>query len=65
MAMNINRLIIFLSAQLLQNRLVATARKCMRENASLGQVYESMQEAYQQIQTPLIYQEPSARVLTL
>ena len=66
MAMNVNRLksSFFLSAQLLRNRLVATARKCMHMNASLGQVYESMQEAYQQMQTPLIYQEPSARVLT-
>ncbi|XP_075655558.1 putative boron transporter 2 isoform X4 [Castanea sativa] len=49
-----------LKHQLLRNRLVATARKCMRNNASLGQVYGSMQEAYQQMQTPLIYQEPSA-----
>jgi hypothetical protein len=48
--------------QLLRNRLVATARNCMRKNASLGQVYESMQEAYQQMQTPSVYQEPSARV---
>ena len=48
--------------QLLRNRLVAAARKCMRNNASLGQVYGSMQEAYQQMQTPLIYQEPSAQV---
>ncbi|XVF28149.1 hypothetical protein REPUB_Repub15cG0004300 [Reevesia pubescens] len=52
-----------LKQQLLRNRLVATARKCMHKNASLGQVYESMQEAYQQMQTPLIYQEPSARGL--
>ncbi|KAL4643260.1 hypothetical protein ACB092_02G080500 [Castanea dentata] len=52
-----------LKHQLLRNRLVATARKCMRNNASLGQVYGSMQEAYQQMQTPLIYQEPSARGL--
>ncbi|XVF38941.1 hypothetical protein REPUB_Repub20aG0146000 [Reevesia pubescens] len=52
-----------LKHQLLRNRLVATARKCMHKNASLGQVYESMQEAYQQMQTPLIYQEPSSRGL--
>ncbi|XP_015574752.1 probable boron transporter 2 isoform X1 [Ricinus communis] len=45
---------------LLRNRLVATARKCMSKNSSLEQVYESMQEAYQQMQTPLIYQESSA-----
>ncbi|KAJ6750189.1 hypothetical protein OIU85_000791 [Salix viminalis] len=49
--------------QILQNRLVATARKCMGKNASLGQVYGSMQEAYQHMQTPLIYQEPSAQGL--
>lgn len=35
----------------------------MHNNASLGQVYDSMQEAYQQMQSPLIYQEPSTRVL--
>lgn len=52
-----------LKHQLLRSRLVETARKCMHKNASLGQVYESMQEAYQQMQTPLIYQEPSARGL--
>lgn len=52
-----------LKHQLLRNRLVATARKCMGMNASLGQVYGSMQEAYQQMQTPLIYQEPSAQGL--
>ncbi|KAL6190786.1 hypothetical protein ACLB2K_037180 [Fragaria x ananassa] len=52
-----------LKHQLLRNRLVAAARKCMKNNASLGQVYGGMQEAYQQMQTPLIYQEPSARGL--
>ncbi|XP_022760747.1 probable boron transporter 2 isoform X2 [Durio zibethinus] len=52
-----------LKHQLLRKRLLATARKCMHKNASLGQVYESMQEAYQQMQTPLIYQEPSAQGL--
>ncbi|KAJ6763477.1 BORON TRANSPORTER 2-RELATED, partial [Salix purpurea] len=50
-----------LKHQILRNRLVATARKCMGKNASLGQVYGSMQEAYQHMQTPLIYQEPSAQ----
>uniref|UniRef100_A0A5B7AYS6 Putative HCO3-transporter family isoform 1 n=1 Tax=Davidia involucrata TaxID=16924 RepID=A0A5B7AYS6_DAVIN len=50
-----------LKHQLLRNRLLATARKCMGKNESLAQVYGSMQEAYQQMQTPLIYQEPSAR----
>ncbi|KAH7513529.1 hypothetical protein FEM48_Zijuj12G0210000 [Ziziphus jujuba var. spinosa] len=52
-----------LKHQLLRNRLVSTARKCMRKNASLGQVYGSMQEAYQQMQSPLVYQEPSSRGL--
>lgn len=48
--------------QLLRNRLVATARKSIRKNASLGQLYGNMQEAYHQMQTPLVYQEPSAGV---
>lgn len=52
-----------LKHQLLRNRLVATARKAMKMNASLGQLYGNMQEVYQQMQTPLIYQEPSARGL--
>ncbi|KAJ8766261.1 hypothetical protein K2173_022320 [Erythroxylum novogranatense] len=49
-----------LKHQLLRNRLVAAARKCMSKNASLGQVYGSMQEAYQQLQSPLVHQQPSA-----
>lgn len=53
------------SVQLLHNRLVATARKCIGQNASLEQVYGSMQEAYQQMQSPLIYQEPSSQVYGL
>lgn len=52
-----------LKQQLLRNRLVTTARKSMQKNSSLGQLYGNMQEAYQQMQTPLIYQEPSARGL--
>ncbi|KAF5455445.1 hypothetical protein F2P56_025018 [Juglans regia] len=52
-----------LKHQLLRNRLVATARKSMRKNASLGQLYGNMQEAYRQMQTPLIYQEHSTREL--
>lgn len=52
-----------LKHQLLRNRLVATARKAMKMNASLGQLYGNMQEVYQQMQTPLIYQEASARGL--
>ncbi|GMI69490.1 REQUIRES HIGH BORON 1 [Hibiscus trionum] len=52
-----------LKHQLLRNRLVATARKSISKNASLGQLYGNMQEAYQQMQTPLVYQQPSARGL--
>ncbi|KAJ6808737.1 putative boron transporter 2 [Iris pallida] len=52
-----------LKHQLLRNRLVTTARKSMGQNSSLGQVYGSMQEAYQQMQTPLIYQAQSAQGL--
>ncbi|KAH6777442.1 HCO3- transporter family [Perilla frutescens var. frutescens] len=52
-----------LKHQLLRNRLVATARKSMQKNSSLAQLYGSMQETYQQMQTPLIYQEPSNRGL--
>ncbi|XP_031112124.1 boron transporter 1-like [Ipomoea triloba] len=52
-----------LKHQLLRNRLVATARKCMNENGSLAQVYDRMQEAYQHMQTPLNYQQPSAQGL--
>ncbi|MED6217027.1 putative boron transporter 2 [Stylosanthes scabra] len=48
-----------LKHQLLRNRLVATARSCMSKKSSLGQLYGSMQEAYQQMQTPLVHQEPS------
>ncbi|XP_077252083.1 putative boron transporter 2 [Tasmannia lanceolata] len=52
-----------LKHQLLCNRLVNTAHESMNKNASLGQLYGSMQEAYKQMQTPLIYQEPSSRGL--
>ncbi|GAY44900.1 hypothetical protein CUMW_085430 [Citrus unshiu] len=50
-----------LKHQLLRNRLVATARTSMRKNASLGQMYGNMQEAYRQMQTPLIYQQSAAQ----
>ncbi|XP_031280431.1 boron transporter 1-like [Pistacia vera] len=52
-----------LKHQLLRNRLVSTARKSIRKNASLGQLYGTMQEAYQHMQTPLIYQQPAAQGL--
>ena len=51
--------------QLLRNRLVSTARESIGKNASLGQLYGKMQEAYHQMQTPLVYQDPSARVSTV
>ncbi|KFK23498.1 hypothetical protein AALP_AAs41097U000100, partial [Arabis alpina] len=44
--------------KLLRNRLVATARRSIKQNASLGQLYGNMQEAYNQMQTPLVYQQP-------
>ncbi|KAI3892857.1 hypothetical protein MKX03_010454 [Papaver bracteatum] len=50
-----------LKHQLLRDKLVDTAKKSIEGNASLGEVYGNMQEAYKQMQTPLIYQEPSAR----
>ncbi|CAI0467607.1 unnamed protein product [Linum tenue] len=43
-----------LKHQLLRRKLLAAARKRMSENASLGQVYASMKEAYQQAQSPPI-----------
>ncbi|KAJ3687441.1 hypothetical protein LUZ61_016605 [Rhynchospora tenuis] len=49
-----------LKHQLLRSRLVATAQKSIQENSSLSQLYGSMQEAYQQMQTPLIYQSAAA-----
>ncbi|OIV95955.1 hypothetical protein TanjilG_27059 [Lupinus angustifolius] len=48
---------------LLRNRLVATARRCMKNQASLGQVYGSMKEAYWQMQSPLVHQESSSQGL--
>ncbi|ESQ49398.1 hypothetical protein EUTSA_v10020147mg [Eutrema salsugineum] len=48
-----------LKRQLLRSKLVAAARKCIRNNATLGQVYGSMEEAYQKMQSPLIHQGPS------
>lgn len=49
-----------LKHQLLRNKLVSTARKSMGKNSNLGQLYRSMQEAYNEMQTPLVYQLPSA-----
>ncbi|CAN4099307.1 unnamed protein product [Withania somnifera] len=48
-----------LKHQLLRNKLASTARKSINRNANLGQLYRSMQEAYNEMQTPLVYQTPS------
>lgn len=48
--------------QLLRNKLVSTARKSIMKNANLGQLYRSMQDAYHEMQTPLVYQTPSGLV---
>ncbi|XP_027931183.1 boron transporter 1-like [Vigna unguiculata] len=52
-----------LKHQLLRNRLVAAARSSMRKLESLGQVYGSMQDAYWQMQTPLVHEESSSQGL--
>lgn len=49
-----------LKHQLLRNKLVATARKGIQKNSNLGQLYRSMQEAYNEMQTPLVHQNPPA-----
>ncbi|KAE8124240.1 hypothetical protein FH972_019142 [Carpinus fangiana] len=49
-----------LKHQLLRNKLVSTARKSLRKNSNLGQLYQNMQEAYNEMQTPLAYQMPPA-----
>ncbi|KAA8540810.1 hypothetical protein F0562_024773 [Nyssa sinensis] len=49
-----------LKHQLLRNKLASTAQKNMRRNSNLGQLYRSMQEAYNEMQTPLVYQTPPA-----
>ncbi|CAH9069042.1 unnamed protein product [Cuscuta europaea] len=47
-----------LKHQLLRNKLASTARKSIKQNANLGQLYGSMQQAYNEMQTPLVYQTP-------
>ncbi|KAJ9568120.1 hypothetical protein OSB04_004086 [Centaurea solstitialis] len=49
-----------LKHQLLRNKLVSTARRSIRENSNLGELYRNMQQAYNEMQTPLVYQNPSA-----
>ncbi|GMP36151.1 hypothetical protein CsSME_00008363 [Camellia sinensis var. sinensis] len=43
---------------LLRNKLVSAARRSMSKNSNLGQLYQTMQEAYNEMQTPLVYQTP-------
>ncbi|KAK3439964.1 boron transporter 1 [Eucalyptus grandis] len=47
-----------LKHQLLRNKLTSTARNSMRRNSNLVQLYRNMQEAYNEMQTPLAYQMP-------
>lgn len=47
-----------LKHQLLRNKLTSTARTSMRKNSNLVQLYRNMQEAYNEMQTPLAYQMP-------
>ncbi|XP_071731685.1 probable boron transporter 2 [Rutidosis leptorrhynchoides] len=48
-----------LKHQLLRSRLVETARRSISKNSNLSELYENMQQAYNEMQTPLIYQNPS------
>lgn len=48
--------------QLLRNKLVSTARDSIRKNANLSQLYRSMQDAYTEMQTPLVHQTQAALV---
>eukprot|EP01018_Ginkgo_biloba_P009621 Gb_40707 [translate_table: standard] len=52
-----------LKHQLVRSKLVSTARKSIQKNSSLGQLYGHMQETYQQMQTPLVYQPQPALAL--
>ncbi|KAK9119737.1 hypothetical protein Scep_017830 [Stephania cephalantha] len=45
-----------LKHQLLHNKLISTARRSISKNSSLSELYSSMQEAYNQMQTPLVYE---------
>ncbi|XP_022633195.1 boron transporter 1 isoform X5 [Vigna radiata var. radiata] len=49
-----------LKHQLLRKKIVSAARKSMQKNMNLNQLYQSMQEAYDQMQTPLAHQIPPA-----
>lgn len=49
-----------LKHQLLRNKLVSTARESIKKNANLSQLYDNMKDAYNGMQTPLVYQTPAA-----
>lgn len=49
-----------LKHQLLRNKIVSAARKSISKNSNLSQLYQSMQEAYDEMQTPLANQIPPA-----
>ncbi|KAL8230611.1 hypothetical protein R6Q57_000389 [Mikania cordata] len=49
-----------LKHQLLRRKLVDAARKSINESSNLSELYENMQQAYNKMQTPLVYQIPSS-----
>ncbi|XP_076922662.1 putative boron transporter 2 [Bidens hawaiensis] len=49
-----------LKHQLLRRKLVDTARKSINKTANLSELYENMQQAYNEMQSPLVYQIPSS-----
>lgn len=49
-----------LKHQLLRNKLSSTAKESIKKNANLSQLYQSMKEAYNEMQTPLVFQTPPA-----
>ncbi|MCO5603273.1 hypothetical protein L7F22_057422 [Adiantum nelumboides] len=52
-----------LKNEMVRNKLVRTAKKSIQNNSSLGQLYGDMQEAFQQMQTPLVFQPSSSLAL--
>ncbi|KAH9776196.1 Boron transporter 1 [Citrus sinensis] len=54
-----------LKHQLLRNKLVSTARKSLQRNSNLSQLYRNMQEAYDEMQTPLGLKEMKESTIEL
>ncbi|KAJ7539536.1 hypothetical protein O6H91_11G098900 [Diphasiastrum complanatum] len=52
-----------LKHQLMRNKLVKTAKKSIANNANLVNLYSSMQEVFQQMESPLTFQRSSSRAL--